>query len=126
MTQQTQHLDTFTLAYVECALWTSDESPGSGEWAQHDEWTVENIDPAALADMIEDCKLFQQNHAEDIGSECERAGHDFWLTRNHHGAGFLDGDWPSESARRLTDASHFYGSVDLYAGDDGRIYLVSA
>jgi|TARA_R110000744_G_scaffold366338_1_gene475354 hypothetical protein len=25
--------------------------------------------------------------------ECERIGHDFWLTRNGHGAGFWDGDW---------------------------------
>jgi hypothetical protein len=22
-------------------------------------------------------------------------GHDFWLTRNGHGAGFWDGDWPT-------------------------------
>ena len=26
--------------------------------------------------------------------EVERAAHDFWLTRNGHGAGFWDGDWP--------------------------------
>ena len=25
--------------------------------------------------------------------QCERIGHDFWLTRNGHGAGFWDGDW---------------------------------
>ena len=26
-------------------------------------------------------------------AECERIGHDFWLTRNGHGAGFWDGGW---------------------------------
>ena len=52
----------------------------------------------------------------------ERAGHDFWLTRNHHGAGFWDGDWPEDVDEKLTEASHSWGEMDLYVGDDGRVY----
>lgn len=50
-----------------------------------------------------------------------RAGVDFWLTRNGHGAGFWDGGWP-EHSDELTKLSKPYGSVDLYIGDDGLIH----
>jgi hypothetical protein len=58
------------------------------------------------------------------GYTWERAGHDFWLTRNHHGAGFWDrGELDARGiGKRLTDHAHSYGGVDLYVGDDGRIY----
>jgi hypothetical protein len=51
------------------------------------------------------------------------AGHDFWLTRNGHGAGFWDGDWPEPLATVLTDAAHAFGELSPYVGDDGLIYL---
>ncbi len=50
------------------------------------------------------------------------AGHDFWLTRNRHGAGFWDGDYPEPAASQLTKASHNYGEVSLYVGDDNLIH----
>ena len=43
-----------------------------------------------------------------------RAGHDFWLTRNGHGAGFRDGDWPEPFAAKLTEAAKRAGERDLY------------
>ena len=36
-------LDTFTRAYLECALWTSDPDPGSGEWSESDWWNIDAI-----------------------------------------------------------------------------------
>lgn len=50
-----------------------------------------------------------------------QAGHDFALTRNGHGAGFWDGDWPVYGDL-LTKASESFGEIDPYAGDDGLIY----
>jgi hypothetical protein len=44
------------------------------------------------------------------------------LTRNGHGAGFWDGDWPQTVGQRLTKAAKIYGSVDLVIGKDGLIY----
>jgi hypothetical protein len=55
-------------------------------------------------------------------SELEQAGHDFWLTRNLHGAGFWDGDWP-EVGDKLTAISEQFGELWAYLGDDGLIYL---
>ena len=35
----------------------------------------------------------------------DQLGHDYILTRNHHGAGFWDGDWEKPMAEHLTKAS---------------------
>lgn len=40
-----------------------------------------------------------------------RAGHDFYLTRNGHGAGFWDGDYEKAKGQRLTDACRPYGET---------------
>lgn len=49
------------------------------------------------------------------------AGQDFWLTRNGHGSGFWDGDWP-KYGDMLTNLAEGYGQFDTYQGDDGLIY----
>lgn len=50
-----------------------------------------------------------------------RALPDFWLTRNGHGCGFWDGDWP-EHGDELTDICCKFSVIDLYVGDDGLVY----
>lgn len=116
-------MDPFTIAYIEAALWSStDESDELGGEPLDANYGLDDIADETLASILDDCKAFQQDHAEDIGGKLERAGHHFWLTRNGHGAGFWDGDWDDDIGQRLTDASDVYGSVDLYVGDDGLIY----
>lgn len=46
-------------------------------------------------------------------SNLQQAGHDFWLTRNQHGAGFWDGDWP-DHGHHLTDLCEIFGSLEVY------------
>ena len=58
-------------------------------------------------------------HYEYTASDC--AGHDFWLTRCGHGAGFWDRG-VGETGERLTKAAEKFGNVDLCVGDDGKIY----
>jgi hypothetical protein len=108
-------LDAFTTAYLEAALWSSMDDHGEPLDANY---SLDDIAPATLAQMVEDCQAFQADHAADIAANLSQAGHDFWLTRNHHGAGFWDGDWPREVGQRLTAAAHVYGEVELYVGDD--------
>lgn len=113
----------FVKQYLETALWSShDNADESGGDPMDVNYGVDDIAPAALASAREDCEAFWRDHWQDMESDPGRAGHDFWLTRNRHGAGFWDGDWPEPAATRLTDAAHVYGWVDLYVGDDGLIY----
>ena len=57
------------------------------------------------------------------GDYWDHAAHDFILTRNHHGAGFWDGDWFEPYGSLLTDLAHTFPELELYLNDDG---LVSA
>lgn len=132
-----QDLGTFTRSYIETALWcTSIEEGFATYWsAKYGEdfapdtsmesfgFTIVDLDSSARLTMAQDCEAFQTANADDL-ADCDatRAGHDFWLTRNRHGAGFWDGDYPADIGARLTDASHAYGEQDLYLCDDERIY----
>lgn len=101
-------------------------------------YTLNDLAPETLARMVADCAQFQEKHAETLREaiasghvkhgpdfdEDGRAGHDFWLTRCAMGAGFWDGGWPEPQATVLTDAAHTFGECSLYAGDDGKLYLL--
>lgn len=128
----TPRMDAFTRAYFEAALWAStDNSDDQGGDPLDKNYSNGDIADATRDKMIADCADFQQrfsNLLEDDESPAiekwgrdELAGHDFWLTRNGHGAGFWDGNWP-KNGDALTEASKEYGEFDLYVGDDGLIY----
>lgn len=120
-------LDRFTVAYITCALWSStgeDEQPLDKTFAPY------HIAPESLQSMAEDCKQFRDLEWKGIrvleminksGLHDERAGHNFWLNRNRHGSGFWDEGCPFGS--ELSEASHTFGSSDLYLGDDGKLYV---
>jgi hypothetical protein len=128
-------LDKFTRAYLGCALWASnDESDESGGEPLDKNYGVEDFAPEALDRAIADCKAFQEANADDIynaayygagsgeWSNDERAGHDFWLTRNGHGTGFWDRGL-GEIGERLDKAARAFRTCDAYLGDDGQIYF---
>jgi hypothetical protein len=52
------------------------------------------------------------------GDEWDYAAHDFILTRNHHGAGFWDGDWHAPWGEKLTALAHSFPQVETYLDDD--------
>lgn len=120
-TQTIPGLSEFFTQYMDTALWSSTDEEGE---PLDDQYTVDDLSPQAVASMREDCQDFLTSNRRLIPEgEESQAGHDFWLTRNRHGAGFWDGDWPEGDGRALTDAAHAYGECNLYVGDDGRIYL---
>jgi hypothetical protein len=121
----------FFHAYVMCALWSStDNADESGGEPLDANYGSADIAEEAQAKMRADCDAFVDANARDLRRYVEamgwdgeaRAGHDFWLTRNRHGAGFWDRGL-GELGNRLTDASHAFGECDLYVGDDGRLYI---
>lgn len=125
--------DAFTRAYIEAALWsTSDESDEQGGEPLDKNYGPGDIAAETMELIEEDCADFQKRFGQLIEDDdprglhgeydrWEKAGHDFWLTRNGHGAGFWDGDWPKHGDE-LTEAAKSYGEFELYVGDDGMIY----
>lgn len=120
-------LDAFTQGYVEALFFT--ESGGEADGKEIGDAGFADLDPDALAKILADCAKFQDSRAwvdtleGHQGADEEHAGRDFWYTRNGHGCGFWDGDWPEPYATQLTDAAKAFGEVSVYLGDDGKVYL---
>lgn len=123
-------------AYVTTALWSSydNSDPETGGDPMDANYGPEDIAPDTLATMRADCDAFYDANAADLNcdgvkfgpdfGQDGRAGHDFWLNRNGHGAGFWDGDWPEPQASRLDHAAKRFREVDLYVGDDGQLHAL--
>lgn len=109
--------------YLHTALWSS--TCDTGIFASNSSFEHENYDASdisqGLRDQSEiDLKAFIVTAGDLLADTDINAGHDFWLTRNGHGAGFWDGDYTNGD--QLTTLCKPYGVIDLYVGDDGLIY----
>lgn len=115
MTTQTIDKDRFFTHYLEACLWTEEK----------EHLWIEDLPADTIKQMKADCKSFldkammlglldtyNPNHQYTIE---EQAGHDFWLTRNGHGAGFWDREhiWGKENATHLTNLSEQFGEYHL-------------
>ena len=112
--------------FLECALWSSTNDDGE---PLDDDFGVEDIAPESLKELRTDCVDFYNANerlldiaTRQIGRPDSYHGHDFWLTRCGHGAGFWDRGYKHGIGDKLTEAAKVYGNVDLYVGDDGKVY----
>ena len=126
-------VDEFVRGYIECMLWSSKDDMDEPLNKSH---TADDIDSQTMDRIYADCRSFIHSvgpfitidnfKGANLSSVDSRAGHDFWLTRVGHGAGFWDGDWASEGSGidgPLTKAANAFGNVDPYVGDDGKVHL---
>lgn len=119
------NLETFTAACIEALYFVDtgepEQPPRDAELSSETEMYLEA-----------DCHSFWRRfgcYIEHVAAEntgpantIEQAGHDFWFTRNGHGAGFWDGDWPDPYADMLDKGAKCYGEFETYLGDDGKIH----
>ncbi len=111
----------FFLAYVTCALWSTNDEEGNPLDDKHD---IDDIDLETLDKMRTDCAAFLNENADALRclGDDDQNGHDFWLTRNGHGAGFWDRGYKNKKAvERVCEAAEAFGSFNLYVGDNGKI-----
>lgn len=107
----------FIGAYVDAIYFTETgdiDQPDSGD----------DLCEVFMRESIIDCLAFYSRVCCYVGDDkIEQAGHDFWLTRNGHGAGFWDGDWSEGDntfiADLLTKVAESFG--EAYAVHRGRI-----
>lgn len=104
---------------VETALWSSTD-PDTEE-PLDDTFGPDDLDNDRWLELLSDCDSFRECNAADLADiEPGQAGHDFWLTRNRHGAGFWDRGL-GEAGERLTAAAHVYGGIDLMPLSGGKV-----
>ena len=107
----------FKNAYIEAIYFTDtgdfDQPASDAELSYEIEAQIKN-----------DCRAFLADCGDMFTDNVTQAGHDFWLTRNGHGAGFWDRPeiYGKISAELLTAACKGYGQFDIYLGDDGLVY----
>jgi hypothetical protein len=117
-----EDLNEFTKGYIDAMFWTECDDD-SDEELQKKEFL--DLASETLKRIIEDCAGFELNHQkllEKAGNPSQN-GHDFWLTRNGHGAGFWDRGYGA-AGLELTNICHdHYPSLNLVLGNDGYLYL---
>ena len=115
---------TETTHYLIAALW-ADLRDDEGE--PLDEYSILDIDGASIETAESDVAAFLAMADSKLPAswrdhwDAEQIGHDFWLTRNGHGAGFWDRGRPFGD--ELTRIAESFGTADIYLGDDGVVYL---
>lgn len=128
MTDRIVVLESFIRGYHGAALWTEQDELGDPLNHHFDE---ADISAESQQRANEVCAEFVQANFDDLVQFVDKlkrsedkwssAGHDFWLTRNGHGAGFWDRG-AGESGDKLTKAAKVYGNVNLVIGDDGKLH----
>lgn len=122
--------------YLDCILWAEcddNENP-------LDQVEGLGLSPEMAVELVEDCMLFlsSANSGEpeihlnplveyweikgQTAESYQQLGHDLWLTRNGHGAGFWDRGL-GELGDKLTEICKGLGGKYTYIGDDGLLYL---
>jgi len=106
---------TFTDSYIEESLSLTLTDAGA---PLDRKFSYSDIDTETLAEMKKDCSIFYEKNGDSWGDD-EKAGRNFWLSRNGHGRGFFDDDDLSPPDRKkLHDLAKKFGTFDLYVGDD--------
>lgn len=122
-----QFLD-FVEAYIEGLLFTEEEALGlSGA----DVLTEDLFSNGAFQAIYTECAdFFFGEYAEMEAAIAEfphygfsQAGHDFWLTRNGHGAGFWDRGI-GKHGEELTKASKDYGETHAYMDEETNLICI--
>ena len=106
----------FAKGYIHAALWSSTDENG-------EPLEDKNVSVLSLPTILSDCWDFQTANAEllkESGLAEDAQGHDFWLTRNGHGAGFWDRGL-GVVGTKLTAAAKVYSSVDLWVDAEGDV-----
>lgn len=117
----------FWYAYIECALWAS-TNLDSGQ-PLNKKYSKNDIDSESLAKMLNDCRDFTTDNGRNLDElirdglgAIEQCGHDFWLSRNGHGAGYFDRGYGA-LGDRLQSAARVWGESILYIGDDKKLHV---
>lgn len=121
------YVQRFIDGYIDCMLWAGLDISGldeSGDLRPLDEnYGRADFTDEAITKITEDCREFigateaDLSYVEDeLPMEPEGAGHDYYLTRERHGAGYWDRYYGDDTAlkdalKRLSDASQSRGEV---------------
>jgi hypothetical protein len=101
--------------YLHCALWTE----------ELDSFQLEDIHAKSVTQALVDCNKFVEKAGTLLDNLTEeQIGHDFWLSRNGHGAGFFDRGL-GEIGDKLQEIARSFKGMDVFAPEfaGDKIYI---
>jgi hypothetical protein len=118
LNENTKHpVNDMLIAYMEACLFTEEDNTiESGK-------SIDDFSKQFKQKAFKDIVAFYSKAKKEASEELETysasdLGHNFWLSRNGHGAGFFDDD-----NDKLQEIAKSFGEVYCYCGDeDGKIY----
>lgn len=116
-------LSDFAKGYVEAMFFTNCDSGDEREDLAN-ELGVERLTRASVAAIARDCAQFEKDaapllalaDAPQSGYDIERAGNDFWFTRQGHGVGFWDREALRVDVGRMPNGDLLTGTEAEEAG----------
>jgi len=116
-------MDKYLQEYLITALWSSTDD---SDRPLDENYDITDIDNQSIQQAKKDMSDFETKASALYNLDIldMPIGHDFWLTRNGHGSGFWDGDYPEEIGESLTKLSKEFKEVNLTIGDNGKLYFV--
>ena len=130
----------FVRQYLETMLWSTNDDETPLDDIQGNKGLTEFVSAELIAQATKDCErfccevrnagLWDEAMRFIQGGDETTIAHDFWLTRNGHGAGFWDGDYEDYVGQdnsvgdRLTVVANKFGECNPYLGDDGMVYAL--
>lgn len=110
-TTVTEYTNEFIIGYKVAALWSSTDE---NDVPLDNNYGIEDFSDDADDKIREDCESFVSDNWMSLHDlSPQQCGHDFWLTRNRHGAGFWDRGL-GNLGNALTEECRPYGEVNLY------------
>jgi hypothetical protein len=79
-------------------------------------------DVAEFIRKVQEAELLEP-YFENASTSWSQLGHDFWRTRNRHGAGFWDRGL-GEIGEKLTEIAQSFKECYVEQGDDGFLYVI--
>lgn len=117
------NIEAMLASYLDTALWSS---VGDDGMPLDDTHFTTDFTPQSVLNARADCRDFVHQCTEagldldTTGLSSSNIGHDLWLTRNRHGAGFWDRGL-GDLGERLTKIAIDMGAVDICVGDDNKL-----
>lgn len=102
-------------AYIECALWADMDEEEKHQGTVYD--LVRDSYEKVGRDILQFLQKAEERGVDITKYDPAQVGHDIWLTRNGHGAGFWDRPevYGEDDSEKLTEICKQLGSAYVYA-----------
>lgn len=116
------NIDTIIHHYLFSALWTSEmESKHAVEDFGYGEQYYTAVED--IGNFLKQAVRFLGPYVEHFGDEAEsRLGHDFWLSRNGHGAGFFDHSLGG-TEKKLQEIARTFPEKNVFEAETENIFI---